>query len=80
MTLVLLFKSLLQSLHELFPTAQRLNLFLFFFGEDLFGQLTQPLFGDFRDFFSGGLNALEDLAKNLIEFVQVPLVLHHCSP
>ncbi len=47
--LLLLFEALLQRLHELFPAAQRLDHFLFVFGEEFLRQRAQPFFGDLRD-------------------------------
>ncbi|KAG1649893.1 hypothetical protein GQR58_028549 [Nymphon striatum] len=42
---VLLFQTLLQRFHELFPAAKRLNFFHLFFGKVLFCHLSKPFFG-----------------------------------
>ena len=76
--LLLLLETLLQRLHQLLPAAQRLDLRLLLVGQELLGELAQPLLRDLgRDALGGQrLEALEDVAEHPVELVEVPLVLH----
>ena len=76
MAFFLLLKPLFQLFHNFFPAAQRLNFGLFFFGEEFFGQGFQPFFRDFGHFAFGQIfQPFEDMAENLVEFVEIALIL-----
>src|SRR5690606_17715380 len=75
--LFLLLQALLQRLHQLVETAERLNLRLLLVGQVFFGQQPQPVLGDVGgDLFAGAdaLQPLEHLAEDLIEAVVTLLV------
>ena len=75
--LLLLFEALLQRLHDLFPAAELFDLGFFLFGQELLGQRLQPFLGQLRRVvFQRQVEALEDMAEDLIELVEVALVLH----
>ena len=70
-------EALLQLLHDLVPAAQRFDLRLLFFGEETLGKHTQPFLRDIgRNPFDRAVEALEDIAKNTVELVEMALVLH----
>src|SRR5580704_5671698 len=76
-TAFLLGKALAQRLEQFFQAAQRLDLFLFFFGEIFLGQLLEPLDGDFRgQRVFNQVEAFEDMAEHAVELVEIALVLH----
>ena len=77
---LLLLETLPQGLEELVP-AHRLDLPLLLFGEVFLGELAQP-FGRDLGFLQGLreiLQALEDMAENAVELVEVALVLHEAG-
>src|SRR5205823_7468488 len=63
--LLLLLETLPQRLHQLLPAAHRLDLLLLLFGQKLFSEFAQPLFGNLRRGALAGhrLEALEDVAE-----------------
>jgi len=71
-------ETLLQRLHQFVEPAERLDLFLFFFGEEFVGQLLQPLGRDLglQPRLAHEFEALEGVAENAVELVEVALVLH----
>src|SRR5204863_5574983 len=71
--LLLLLETLLQRLHQLLPAAHCLDLRLLLVGEQLLGELAQPLLGDLGGHALGGqsLEALEDVAEYPVELVEV---------
>ena len=70
----------LQLLHDLVPAAQFLDFCLFLFGEKFLRNKPQPFFRD-SDVFCivHQLQALENMAKDRIKFVEIALVLHQCG-
>ncbi len=77
MTALLLGEALFQLLHDLVPTAKRLDPGLVFVAQVEFGDAAQPFLRDFGDAGVGQrFEALEDMAEDLIEAVEVALVLH----
>ena len=78
--LFLLLEALLQLLHDLFPAAERLDLGLFLLGQELFVPSCEPFFGNVdTSSRSSGFQALESVAENLVELVQIALVLHQAA-
>src|SRR6185437_12697897 len=73
---LLLGEPLLQLLHQLLEAAERLDLLHLLLGEQLFGELPQPLFGYLDAGLGGRLEAFEVVAKDTVELVEVALVLH----
>ncbi len=80
MAALLLLEPLLQRLHQLFEAAERLDELLFLVGQMLLGQPPQPFLREVRRIdrrrTRDGLDALEDMAEDLIEAIDMPLVLH----
>ncbi len=73
---LLLLEALLQFLHQLVETAERLDLRLLLIGEEAVGEALQPVVRDVVRLFSRRFEALEDVAENPVELVEVALVLH----
>ena len=77
MPALLLRQALLEGLHQLVEAAQRLDLRLLLVGEQLLGELGQPVGRDLgREALVDLLEALEHVAEHPIELVEVLLVLH----
>jgi hypothetical protein len=78
---LLLLQPFAQGLHQLVEAAERLDLGAFFLGQVLFGELLQPVCGDFGrfdDILGGDLfEPGEGVGEGLIEAVEVAFVLHH---
>jgi hypothetical protein len=74
----LFLKALLQLFHELFPAAERLDLGLFLLGQEFLVELAQPFFRNVGEQFfrRQAFQALEDVAEDAVELVEVALVLH----
>ena len=80
MAFLLLLEALLQLLHDLFPAAECFDLRLLFVGQEFLGEGAQPVFGNIGDVaFAHLLKALEDMAENDVELVEVAFVLHQCG-
>ena len=80
MPALLLLQTLFQVLEELVP-AHRLDLAFLLLGEIALGELAQPLLRDLGrlDRFGQALQALEDMAEDPVELVEVALVLHQAG-
>ena len=77
MALFLLFHALLQGFHELFPAAHGLDLGLLLLGQVQLRHLAQPFLRDvLAEQIGEVFQPLEDMAEDLIEPVQMPLVFH----
>ena len=75
--LLLFREALLQLLHDLFPAAKFLDFLLVLVAEMQVADEAQPLLRDFRrGRVRHQVEALEDMAEDLIEAVEVALVLH----
>ena len=79
--LLLFFKTLLESLHELVP-AHGLDLLLLFLAEIFLGQLLQPLLGNLGLLHGveQAFKPLEHRAEDAVELVEVALILHQRGP
>ena len=76
MAALLLGEALFQLLHDLFPAAQRLDLFLVLFRQMKLRDEAKPLLRHLRLQLAHQLEALEDVAEHHVELVEVALVLH----
>jgi hypothetical protein len=75
--LLLLFKPLLQRLHQLVPAAHGFDELLFFLGQEFFRQCAQPLVRDLRDFVRvERFESFEHMREDAVELVEIALVLH----
>ena len=74
-------KTLAQRLHDLLPAAEFVDLGLLFVGEIERRDRPQPFVGNIGlDRLAHQVEALEDVAKHLIEAIEVPLVFDECQP
>ena len=81
MTFFLFFEAFLQLLHNFFPAAERLNFFLFFFGQIFFGEASQPILWNFGNVaFAERLDALKNMPKNLVKFIEITLIFNQACP
>ena len=77
MTAFLFGQALLQRLEQFLEPAHGLDLFLLVLGQIFFGELLEPLRGDLSlDAVAKHFQALEHVAEDPVEFVDVALVLH----
>jgi hypothetical protein len=70
----LLSQSLAQCLHQLFPTAERLDQPLLLLGQKPFGEFFQPGLGELSMRIGQGLDSLEAMPEHSIEAIEMALV------
>ncbi len=73
---LLLGEALAQCLHQLFPAAERLDLRFLLVRQVALAELFQPFLGQFGLRVGRGLDALEAMAEDAVELVEIALVLH----
>ena len=75
---LLLGQALAQRLEQLVEPAHRLDLRLLLVGEQKLGELLEPFLGNLRRLLGWRLDALEAMAEDAVELVEVALVLNEC--